>query len=388
MRFTMDERHTRILELVRTHGSLRVAELAEHLGVSRVTARRDVDLLTDRGTLRRSRGAVSWPGASPVPRLPRAGSPDSGPRPEEDGTPRSDEMFGMILPRTRHYYDEVVRGVRETVAAAGGRLVLDFTRSPADTGTQIARMADGGARGLLLIPDWADGWSGREPSGTDSGLPTVLLERRGTPGTRAALLDRVCSDHAAGAGLAVTHLAALGHRRFALVGGPSPTRAQTSAGAETALRALGLDEHPLVAFGFTSYDPEEEQRATADRLAGAVAGGSVTAALVIDDSDAMTLVQLLRERGVEVPRDLALVAYDDHVASLSPLPLTAVALPKYDVGRIAVELLRRRVRESGTAGTDAPAGAEAGPRHHLDLMPRLVVRDSCGARPGQDLSAR
>ncbi|SCD83819.1 substrate-binding protein-like domain-containing protein, partial [Streptomyces sp. SolWspMP-sol7th] len=99
--------------------------------------------------------------------------------------------------------------------------------------------------------------------------------------------------------------------------------------------------------------------------------GRTTAVLAHNDEDATRLVRDLAERGVRVPGDLALVTYDDEVAALAEIPLTAVAPPKRAVGRAAVELLTERLAEGG--------GGEREPRRHVELLPALRVRGSCGA---------
>ncbi|RST09578.1 DeoR/GlpR transcriptional regulator, partial [Streptomyces sp. WAC04770] len=53
MRLHVDQRHERVLQLVRERGSLRVAELAEELGMSAVTLRRDVEALAAQGLVER-----------------------------------------------------------------------------------------------------------------------------------------------------------------------------------------------------------------------------------------------------------------------------------------------------------------------------------------------
>src|SRR3954471_11388655 len=53
-----DQRRARILELVRSHDFVRVADLGEMLGVSSVTVRGDLDVLAARGELRRIRGGA------------------------------------------------------------------------------------------------------------------------------------------------------------------------------------------------------------------------------------------------------------------------------------------------------------------------------------------
>ncbi|UFU05958.1 substrate-binding domain-containing protein [Ruania halotolerans] len=76
-----------------------------------------------------------------------------------------------------------------------------------------------------------------------------------------------------------------------------------------------------------------------------------------------------RRRGLRVPEDLALVSYDDELADVADVPLTSVAPAKYRVGKLAAEILLRRITDG-----------DAGPVHQVQLRPRIVIRDSCGAR--------
>lgn len=153
---------------------------------------------------------------------------------------------------------------------------------------------------------------------------------------------------------------------------------QVRDGYETALRTIGIAEPPIdpIDLYLGALDMSRVE-AAAVQLAEAVAEGKVTAALVLSDTDAILLVQQLRamEPQLKVPEDVAIVAYDDEVAALSDLPLTAVAPPKYEVGQAAVHLLLRRIREAA----DAPGRTTA--RRHLALLPELRVRRSCGAGP-------
>ncbi|WP_338058465.1 substrate-binding domain-containing protein [Streptomyces pathocidini] len=384
----MDERHERILELVKACGVVRVVELAEHLDISTVTARRDVDVLAEKGLVNRARGVVSWPDApSSAERLQRAGRstpPAKAPAPAAAESDSEGPVLGMVAPQSRHYFAEIIRGAREAAIAAGGRLVLGISGYHQRQDFQINRMLESGVDGLLFTPNWHEGLSSPDSPGLDFGVPTVLVERRAAPGTAAVAQDRVCTDHAAGAGLAVAHLAALGHERIALVAGPSATQVQVQAGFEAAVRTLGLAQYPFERFDFHTEDRDPaHQEAALNGLAEAVRRHEVTAAVVLSDVEAIMLVQLLGSRGIEVPRDLALVAYDDDVAALSDLPLTAVALPKYEVGQAAARLLLQRLGER-TDGTDGAGDRPA--RHHLELLPDLRVRASCGtpARALQD----
>ncbi|WP_326606927.1 substrate-binding domain-containing protein [Streptomyces sp. NBC_01799] len=358
MRLHVDQRHERVLELVRERGSLRVAELASELGVSAVTLRRDVEALAAQGRVQRLHGAVVWPGgqASEVPVQ----------APATEGA-----VIGMIVPTTNFIFADIVRGARETVEAQGGRLVLGMsgyvdTEDP----VQAEHLLAGGAEGLLIAPSWFGGVpaDGQEKWLLECPVPAVLVERTAPAGNPAAGLDRVRTDRAHGAAVAVGHFAKLGHRAVAAVLQEGPHAAQITAGYLAAVESLGLTPVPgsPAVRGHGDYDE------TVQYLVDAVQKRGVTAALVHSDEDAIVLVPRLQERGINVPADLALIAYDDEVAGLSDVPLTAVAPPKRAVGELAAKLLLQRLAERASGRTPTP-------RQHLELLPELRVRASCGA---------
>ncbi|MCX5385105.1 substrate-binding domain-containing protein [Streptomyces sp. NBC_00083] len=382
MRESAAERHDRLLELVRRHGTARVSDLAARLGVSPVTVRRDVEFLATEGRLDRAHGSVSWPDAgntASAAGLP-AGTPRQDRGPGATAPAGSRELvIGMLAPNATYYFAEVIRGAHEAAAAAGARLVLRISDyRPQEDAGRAAGLLAAGADGLLIAPGWKEPDDPVEHGAWIAGLPvpTVLLERRGVPGSELDDLDRVCSDHGHGVLVAVRHLLGLGHPTPLLVArSDSPTAIAVRAGYRHALDALGL-KSPLPVIDSVSAEADPSGFEGAVRaVRTAVAEGSATAALVHNDVDAIRLVQRLAELGVRVPDDLALVAYDDEVAALADTPLTAVAPPKHEVGRYAAELLIERLRGTAAHGP----GGEAAPRRHVDLLPRLRVRASCGA---------
>ncbi|WP_394436121.1 substrate-binding domain-containing protein [Streptomyces sp. SGAir0957] len=365
MRLHVDRRHARVLELLRERGTLRVADLARELDVSPVTLRRDVETLAAQGRLQRLHGAVVWPGED-----------DTAASPEPAGASAEGAVIGMVVPTTEYYYAEVVRGAREAVEERGARLVVALSRYlPGEDSVQVDRLLDAGADGLLLTPSWERGVPGPGEGLriTERPVPTVLVERSAPHGHPAAALDRVRSDHAHGAAEAVRHLASLGHRTLTLAAQESPTSAQLRQGYEAAVAALGLS-------GVPGPPPPREPAATEserfDRafafLRDAVGERGVTAAILHSDADALVLVPRLRAHGVRVPEDLSVITYDDEIAALADLPLTAVAPAKRTVGRRAAELLLSRLT--------APVGAGE-PGQHIDVLPQLHIRASCAAAP-------
>ncbi|SDJ59784.1 substrate-binding domain-containing protein [Streptomyces indicus] len=365
MRLHVDQRHERVLELVRERGSIRVAELAQALGVSPVTLRRDVETLAAQGKIQRMHGAVVWPG----------GAAEQAPR-QAAAADAEGLVIGLVVPTNNYYYPEVVRGVREVVEAHGARITIGITNYlPGEDVEQAKRLIAAGVDGLLITPTWDEG----APRGTegawvaDFGVPTVLMERWAPHGHPAAALDRVRSDHGHGAAEAVRHLVSLGHRSVGLVLRNSPTARHLKFGHAAAVEALGLDRLPDLPFEQESalHHGEHFDRAFG-YLCELIDDHGVTAALIHSDTDALTLIPRLQARGIRVPEDLAVVAYDDEVAGLADQPLTAVGPAKREVGARAAELLLARLT--------ADPGADPGPRQHIDLLPELRVRASCGSR--------
>ncbi|MFJ4624523.1 substrate-binding domain-containing protein [Streptomyces sp. NPDC088812] len=379
MRLHVNQRHERVLEIVRKRGSLRVTELADELGVSAVTVRRDVEALAEQGRLTRLHGSVSWPEPARAAVTPEE---SAGPRP---AAVPAGVVLGMVVPSMEHYFAELVRGAQNALAARGGRLVLGIAHwRPEEDTAQIERMLDGGVDGLLLQPGWVRGvpTAEQERQLLALGVPAVLVDRRIPLGGRLAHLDSVRSDHVLGGAAAVHHLAGLGHTGIALLAQDNPTSPQVREGYEAAVAACGLTVREPV-----TVDPQDPGSLdeAARRLHRAVRREGVTAALVHNDQTAIGVVQRLRELGLSVPDDVSLVAYEDEMAALADVPLTAVAPPRLAVGETAVDMMLARLAARSTAsagpagppvGGGAPSAAEVAPSRHVSLVPRLTVRAS------------
>ncbi|MCX5610545.1 substrate-binding domain-containing protein [Streptomyces sp. NBC_00047] len=373
MRPHVDQRQAQVLALVRARGSVRVADLARELGISPVTLRRDIEAMAARGEIQRMHGVISRVEAGAAPAAGRAGTGEAG---SSAGAGHGASagggeglVIGMVVPTTEYYYADVVRGARAAVEARGARLTVGLTRYlPGEDRTQADRLLSTGAHGLLLTPNWEAGSPGPGEGAwtVELPVPTVLVERWAPPGHPAAALDRVASDHAHGAARAVQHLVGLGHRRIALASRTTPTTARLRAGYEAAVAALGLEPAPpWPPAGPGPLSDADAFSRTLEYLCEAVSAGGVTAALIHSDTDAIMLIPRLQARGVRVPEDLAVITYDDEVAGMADVPLSAVAPAKREVGTRAADLLLDRL--SGE-------GPEEGPRQHLELLPRLTIR--------------
>ena len=113
-----------------------------------------------------------------------------------------------------------------------------------------------------------------------------------------------------------------------------------------------------------------------DRVLDACRRTATTALLIHADTQAVAFVRHCAVRGIAVPADLAVVGYDDEVASLAQPAITAVRPPKQYVGRSAVHLIAARLNEG-----------RARPVHRLDLNPELILRESSIGSPNPSTAA-
>lgn len=331
--------------------------LAAETGLSVTTVRRAYEDLVALGLVERRQGAGTF-AAQPAADPPTGGA--------------ARRIVGVLVPDTSFYYPRVLQGIERELAAAGARLVLACSHyDPAEEDAALERLLSAGVHGLLLVPSLH--------TATDPGrraddllalpVPAVLVERRLAAYGPGDPTEHVCTDHEGGAYDAVRHLRALGHERIALlVRSDAPTTAPIESGFARAVADLGLPEPLHVRDTREGWNPEG-----ADRAVAALRAAGATAGLCFGDREAALVLAAARRAGLNVPCDLALISYDNEFADVAEIPLTAVSPPKFQVGRLAAQILLRRL-----------ADGDASPLHQVQLRPRLVVRASCGAdRPAE-----
>lgn len=182
-----------------------------------------------------------------------------------------------------------------------------------------------------------------------------------------AHVDFVHSAEGKGVRQAMDHLVELGHRRIVhLDGGRGPGSAERRRAYRAAMRRHGLEAEARVIPG----DHTEESGIETGRtlVAERDRGLSLpTAVLAGNDRSAMGLLMALTREGVEVPRDLSVIGYDDsHLSHLMPIGLTTV---RQDAGLMAEYAVRYAVERLENPGLE--------PREAV-LDPKLVVRGTSG----------
>jgi LacI family transcriptional regulator len=258
-------------------------------------------------------------------------------------------------------YTAMVSSIQDVARARGFRLLLHSTGADAEDELAMVRdlkhrFVDGLILASLHLTDVHADELRR------AAAPVVVIGRptKGTP------VDTVRAYSRKGAAEAVRHLHGAGRRRIALVNGPQHTApgASRHLGYLDGLRSCGLrrdDKRIEVAADFMV---EPGRRAT-ERLLRRVRPDAI---LCANDLLAIGALAALRDAGLDVPAEVAVVGMDNTALSeVTWPPLTSVDLGSGERARIAVELLLDRIERP-----------ERAPRV-LGYDPRLVVRASSGS---------
>jgi DNA-binding LacI/PurR family transcriptional regulator len=245
------------------------------------------------------------------------------------------------------FFMGLISGFESELSSRGVALTLQVVAGP-DNEAEVYRRWWGERRvDGVFVTDLRHG-DVRIPVLQELQLPAVVI---GGPGD-TGMLAQVWSDDAGAVGLAVRHVAALGHRRIARVGGLAELlHTQTRTRAFAAVCAsLGLEPAVTVTADYTGEQGGEQTR----RL---LAGPDRPTAIIYDN-DVMAVAGLAtaQEMGVRVPADLSIVAWDDSLlCRLVHPPLTALTrdIPAY--GAQAARQLLAAI--AGERVPDVEAGA-------------------------------
>ena len=348
-------RRARILEALTRDKTIRLSDLTEELGVTPVTLRRDLAQLENEGLLVRVHG-----GAVAVEQ-------ELAPPPIWDAPERTTGTIGVLVPSLDYYWPGVVRGIEAAARRLGlGTVLRGASYELQDERPALERLVrTEDVSGFILAPN-TDTVHAQDVIQwlAESGRPHVLVERDALLLPSHEPVESVRSDHALGAASAARHLAELGHKRVGLIlSRTSPTSRKIAAGWHDACLELGLTTVP----GFEALLPDRrtpEFSATVDGALDTALSGGLTALLVHSDPEAMAIIDLALNRGISVPDDLSIVAYDDEIAQLFSPALTAVSPPRRAVGEAAVDLLAKRIADPTR------------PVSRVVLSPTLNVRES------------
>ncbi len=238
------------------------------------------------------------------------------------------------------FFTSLVRGVEDVAQSAGFSVVLcNSDEDPGKEADYLAAVQSEQMAGVIISP------SGKPEALAalrESSTPMVLIDRR-VPGITA---DTVLVDNEEGAAAATRHLLDVGYQRIACITGPrrASTAAERLGGFRRALRDAGMPfDRNLVRYAdFREAGGREAMLSLLEQPQ------PPDAVFVANNLMTVGALECLAEKGIAVPTDVGVVAFDDIPwAALVRPSLTTVLQPTYELGRTAALLLIERLGAPG-----------------------------------------
>lgn len=328
-------------------------QLASEFGVNRGTIRRAISRLADAGMI------SCRAGHRPVVLQPK----DRG---------REPAAIALLMGNEPkfHAFQLVARGCEPVLRANGYRLLFMDTWGVRYVCTEreiaaLDSLIEHPVAGVILWCQNPVASLSRLQFLQQGGCPIVSIDRE-VPGSAT---DFVGIDNLDAARSATEHLLSLGHRRIGHLTRPeetSPVR-EREQGYRRALENAGIRIDENIIFRLRSDETPETDQQWAAQFAEMP--DRPTALFAVNDILALRVINLLRNRGLRVPEDIAVVGFDDVESHSVQEPfLTTLRQPYESVGRHAADLIVERLRSP-----DAPL-------RHIVLETTLVRRRSSGTK--------
>ncbi len=274
---------------------------------------------------------------------------------------KGNKTVGVLIPDiSTPIYPSIYKGINETAVKYGYTLLLgDTKRSLKSERDYILTMMENRVSGLLVSP--VSNSIDHLEEVVKGQIPIIYFGGK----VNDSMDNYVGIDNYRGAVLAMNHLADLGHHDIVMLCDDlvTKTRQDRVSGYRNVMEREGFEPRILVDRGGLKgrecgYITTKKLLESDKKLP--------TAIFALNDLMAIGVMEALSEKGLQVPRDVSVVGYDDiSFASLPMIGLTTVWQPKFKVGEMAMELLYNKLGKNSGDGSS-----------NIILEPELRIRTS------------
>ncbi len=276
-------------------------------------------------------------------------------------------IIGVIIADIANpFFSAVVKGMGKAAKPLGYSIILQDTCENYESEEEaILIMRSEQVDGVLITPIQTEKSSIHMLQ--ESGIPFVLVARY----FNDLDTDYVVADDVQGGYLATIHLIKKGHEKIAFINGPSYN---SSAIERLEGYKKALEEHNIEL-------NEELMRNGALTMEDGYSHGKAllidhdpqpTALFAFSDFVALGAMKAIREAGLRIPEDIAVVGYDDIAfAFCLEVPLTTIRVPKREIGEEVVSILAKKMNGDGC-------------HSRLKMPVELVIRQSSLSTANQE----
>lgn len=279
------------------------------------------------------------------------------------------QSIGVLVPHLNDFYFcNLAFAIEKVLSGMGFNPMFASTEGDHTKETiAVDNLMQNRVRGAILVPSLPVSHSIPNVRRLmDAGVAVVLVDR----GIRSMKVNQVVANNFQGGYDGAHHLIELGHRHIGLLDagvdalqpkfGPGSERI---AGVRQAMADAGLqfDKKDLLLIN----DPNQSAAGYQGALKMLRESPDITAIFALTDAVAVGVLRAAYELGLNVPRDLSVIGFDDIPLASHVIPrLTTIAQPPNQIGQAAVDLLLREINEPGAQFQTVTVGTQ------------LIVRES------------
>lgn len=345
----------------KAHGTSQSAatiyDVADHAGVSKTTVSR---VLNGEANVRQATRAIVLKAVKELQFLPN--------RAARSLASQAEARVGLLYNNPSvAYFSEFLMGALDGSGRNGAQLVVDKCEigNPQAACDAVRKLVKGGLDGMVLTAPLSESTELIEEL-TQAGISIVGV----ATGHFRGNLTCVGIDDFKAAYEMTNYLLGLGHRRIGFVKGhPSHTSSiQRALGFEAALRDTPCKiEKPMIAQGYYSYRSglEAGERLLSDRKIP-------TAIFASNDDMASGVMAVAHRKGLDVPRDISIVGFDDTIAGAVWPELTTIRQPISDIAATAIDVIVRNIHSLRSGEKAKPVNC---------LVPHTLIERESAAAP-------
>lgn len=254
---------------------------------------------------------------------------------------RESKVIGVIIPEiVNHFFSGVIKGIMQVAYESDYRVMLcqsdeSYDKEVADARALLASRVDG----ILVSLAHETHQFEHLREFQDLGIPLVLFDKV----TDELECSKVIVDDHAGAFQAVEHLINNGYHRIAHFAGPqsASTSFKRLRGYIDALKAHKIPINESWIYYCEDITIEEGANFALDVMSSSAPPEAI---FTVNDAVAIGAMNALKKKGYKIPEDVAFVGFSNWmVSSVIDPPLSSVAQPSFEMGKIAAKILLQEI---------------------------------------------